>query len=53
MSLNGLASKKNSDYINESLSIILEDLYDENVLTNNDILFFVDTVFYLTKNFYL
>ena len=53
MSLNGFANKKNSDYFNESLGIILEDLYDENVLTNNDILFFVDTVFYLTKNFYL
>lgn len=53
MSLNGFINKKNSDYFNESLGIILEDLHDENVLTNNGILFFIDTVFYLTKNFFV
>ncbi len=52
MSLNGFINKKNSDYFNESLGIILEDLHDENVLTNNGVLFFIDTVFYLTKDFY-
>lgn len=52
MLLNGFVNKKNSDYFNETLGIILEDLHDENVLTNNAVLFFVDTVFYLTKDFY-
>ena len=31
------------------LGIILEDLHDENVLTRNEILYFVDTVFYLKQ----
>ncbi len=27
--------------------LIIEDLHDENVLTSNGILYFIDTVFYL------
>ena len=42
---NGFAHKKNHDYFNEYLGLILEDLHDENVLTNSDELFFIDTVF--------
>jgi len=38
---------RNNDYFNPKLGIILEDLHDENVLTNNGILYFIDTVFYL------
>ncbi len=34
-------------YYNPDLGIILEDLHDENVLTANGILFFIDTVFYI------
>ena len=49
---NGFLHKKNNDYYHPYLGIILEDLHDENVLTNNGILFFVDTVFYLTEEFY-
>ncbi|OIQ97488.1 hypothetical protein GALL_204980 [mine drainage metagenome] len=49
---NGFLKKKNNDYYNEYLGIILEDLHEQNVLTNNGILFFIDTVFYLTKDFY-
>jgi hypothetical protein len=52
MLLNGFSNTKNNDYLNKELGIILEDLHDENVLTNNNVLFFVDTVFYLTKEFY-
>ena len=52
MASNGFANKKNSDYFSNELGIILEDLHDENVLTNNGVLFFIDTVFYLTDNFY-
>ena len=29
------------------MGIILEDLHDENVLTNQGALFFIDTIFYL------
>lgn len=53
MIANGFINKKNSDYFNKHLSIIIEDLHDENVLTNNGILFFIDTVFYLTKDFFI
>jgi len=47
MELNGFQKIRNNDYFNPKLSIILEDLHDENVLTNNGILYFIDTVFYL------
>ncbi len=49
---NGFQIKRNNDYFNPSLGILLEDLHDENVLTNNKVLFFVDTVFYLDKSFF-
>lgn len=49
---NGFKQKKNNDYFHPELGIILEDLHDENVLTNDGVLFFVDTVFYLTPSFY-
>jgi hypothetical protein len=44
---NGFKNTKNNDYFNPNLGIILEDLHDENVLTANDILYFIDTVFYI------
>jgi hypothetical protein len=44
---NGFNNRKNHDYYNAELGIILEDLHDENVLTANGILYFIDTVFYL------
>ena len=44
---NGFKTIKNHDYFNPDLGIILEDLHDENVLTANDILYFIDTVFYI------
>lgn len=49
---NGFVNKKNNDYFNEELGIILEDLHDENVIINNRVLFFINTVFYLTDTFY-
>ena len=52
LTLNGFENNRNNDYINRELGIILEDLHDENVLTQNDILYFIDTVFYLTENFW-
>ena len=50
---NGFENNRNHDYFNPELGIILEDLHDENVLTRNDILYFIDTVFYLTENFWI
>lgn len=44
---NGFSNTKNHDYYNKELGLILEDLHDENVLTRNDMLFFIDTVFYI------
>lgn len=44
---NGFNCIKNNDYYNTELGIILEDLHDENVLTSNGLLYFIDTVFYI------
>ena len=52
MKSNGFINNRNNDYINSELGIILEDLHDENVLTQNEILYFIDTVFYLTEEFW-
>lgn len=49
---NGFINKRNNDYFNPDLGIILEDLHDENVLTRNDILYLKDTVFYLKDEFW-
>ncbi len=48
MAENGFVNTKNNDYKNDELGIILEDLHDENVLTENGVLQFVDTVFYIS-----
>lgn len=47
---NGFDNIKNNDYFNAELGIILEDLHDENVLTRNHFLYFIDTVFYLNTD---
>ena len=52
LSTNGFINNKNNDFYNPELGIILEDLHDENVLTRNNILYFIDTVFYLTEEFW-
>lgn len=52
LTLNGFQNKRNNDYYNPDLGIILEDLHDENVLTRNGVLYFIDTVFYLTETFW-
>lgn len=49
---NGFVNKKNNDYYHPDLGIILEDLHDENVLTSQGILQFIDTVFYITDKFF-
>jgi Serine/Threonine/Tyrosine Kinase found in polyvalent proteins len=52
MHANGFINTKNNDYRNPDLGIILEDLHDENVLTENGVLQFIDTVFYIEESFY-
>ena len=52
LTLNGFENNRNNDYYNSELGIILEDLHDENVLNRNGILYFIDTVFFLTENFW-
>lgn len=47
MNENGFENTRNNDYINHDLGVIIEDLHDENVLTQNGILYFIDTVFYI------
>ncbi len=47
MTANGFENIRNHDYYNSDLGIILEDLHDEKVLTQNGILYFIDTVFYI------
>ncbi|MEA5461840.1 hypothetical protein VB796_22410 [Arcicella sp. LKC2W] len=44
---NGFQHKRNNDYFNIALGIILEDLHDENVLTNKGVFFFIDSAIYL------
>lgn len=53
LTLNGFKNNRNNDYINPELGIILEDLHDENVLTRNEVLYFIDTVFYITEAFWI
>ena len=48
----GFINKKNNDYFHPEWGIILEDLHDENVITQDNTLKFIDTVFYLTEQFY-
>lgn len=52
LSYNYFSNSRNNDYIHSDLGIIFEDLHDENVLSKNGILYFIDTIFYLTKGFY-
>ena len=47
MQANGFDNTRNNDYFHPELGIILEDLHDENVLTAHEILYFIDTVFYI------
>ncbi|CAN5498521.1 hypothetical protein BH09BAC6_BH09BAC6_29240 [soil metagenome] len=52
LEFNHFQNNRNNDYISPELGLIFEDLHDENVLSRDGILFFIDTVFYLTPDFY-
>jgi hypothetical protein len=49
---NGFENTRYNDYFHAGAGVILEDLHDENVLTQNGMLYFIDTVFYLTQAFW-
>jgi hypothetical protein len=49
MQANGFNNTRNNDYAHPELGIILEDLHDENVLTAHEILYFIDTVFFIRR----
>jgi len=49
---NGFQTIKNNDYVNNDLGIIIEDLHDENVLTREGLLYFIDTVFFIKDSFW-
>ncbi|WKN46302.1 hypothetical protein [Tunicatimonas pelagia] len=44
---NGFENTRSHDYYHPQLGIVLEDLHDENVLTQQETLYFIDTVFYI------
>ena len=46
LAFNGFENTRRYDYLNKALGIILEDIHDENVLSKDNTLFFIDTVFY-------
>ena len=50
MAANGFENKRRNDYENVKLGLILEDLHDENVLTADGMLHFIDTVFFIKPN---
>lgn len=52
LSANGFINKKENDYYHPGLGLIFEDLHDENVLTEEGSLQFIDTVFFLMPSFY-
>lgn len=53
LSSNKFKKIRNNDYLNEEIGLILEDLHDENIISNNGRLYFIDSIFYLTDDFYL
>lgn len=47
---NGFENHIRHDYRHPELGLILEDMHDENVLVNQEVLFFIDTVFYTVQS---
>jgi len=47
LNTNGFIKIKPLDYFNKEIGIRLEDIHDENVIKQNGIYFFIDTVFYI------
>jgi hypothetical protein len=47
LSFNGFENTRRQDYYNKEFGLVLEDMHDENVIARQDVLFFIDTVFYI------
>ena len=47
LNFNGFTKTRRQDYFNSELGLVLEDMHDENVIAKVDVLFFIDTVFYI------
>lgn len=50
LTYNDFENTKRQDYYNKEFGLLLEDMHDENVIAKDDVLFFIDTVFYIMKN---
>lgn len=50
LSFNGFTHTKRQDYFNTEFRLILEDMHDENVIARNEVLLFIDTVFYIMES---
>lgn len=48
LTANGFINKKENNYYNPDIGLILEDLHQGNVLTKKGVPYFIDTVFYIT-----
>jgi hypothetical protein len=49
LNFNGFRKIRRQDYYNNELGLALEDMHDENVIAKADVLFFIDTVFYIME----
>lgn len=47
LNFNGFLKARRQDYYNAELGLVLEDMHDENVIAKGEVLFFIDTVFYI------
>lgn len=47
LEFNGFINTRRNDYYNPELGLLLEDIHDENVIVNSNVLFFIDTVFFI------
>lgn len=47
LNFNGFEKTRRQDYYNREFRLALEDMHDENVLAKSEVLFFIDTVFYI------
>jgi len=45
----GFENTRRQDYYNKEFGLELEDMHDENVIVKDDLLFFIDTVFYIME----
>ncbi|MFD2920749.1 hypothetical protein ACFS6H_13575 [Terrimonas rubra] len=48
LTFNGFKHLKRHDYYNNEFNLLLEDMHDENIIKKEGLLFFIDTVFYIT-----